>query len=224
MASPHPLEFINMIENVDPALKEDLSKALTPQGTSKVAASPNFTFIVCNYLRGLTVGEICTLLENDKKEFIPANTIRDYMLQYVPARLQRPNLIYKYYEQQPNLDEIGILEQVLKIQMERVTARAGTKAANLEEEESTRREIELLHKMAYNTIEAKIKTGRTIEAPKKVEITHHGEVKQTNSTTVEVIDSRTASAALQFLADLKNLPTKKAEIIEQPEPDEPINH
>jgi hypothetical protein len=206
MPSVHPLEFLNMVDNIDPSLRPEMEKVFTPQGSSPVASSPNFVFIVSNYLRGLTPLEINKLLENEKKEYIAPNVIRDYMLQYVPAYLMRQNLIHKYLVAQPGMDEIQIMESTLKMQMARVANRVDKPTVDTDDEESTRRDIDLLHKMAYNTLEAKIKTGRVAQVPQQHE--HHVTQKSEIKHTHEVLDTRTASQAWKLMEKIRLMDTK----------------
>lgn len=203
---PSPVEFLALVENVAPEHRDAMREVFTPKGTCRVAASKNFVYIVSHVLRGLNPSEISILLEKEKREFIPETNIRDYVLQHVPPQLIKTNLLFQYIKKTEQLDEIDVMEVLMKIQLSRVARRADIQDPSPEEAESTRREIDLLQKMTMNCLEAKIKTGRVKAAPKQIDMNVTGNVE--NKQVVEhklSIDPRVAARALNVMKKIKQL-------------------
>lgn len=204
-----PHEFLQFVENVDPEYRDELRQVLDPQGTGPVATSPHFVFVVCNLLRGLTPLEVSEQVEREKKTYLSVDAIREYSLQYVPPHLVQQSLMHRWLEKMDILDEVSILENLTKLQMMRVMARVDRPSIDADDAESQRRDIDALRKLACDTIDAKIKTGRMRSAPIKHEheVIQSGEVTH-NHTDVGKLDAQDAAAALQALAKIQALKEK----------------
>lgn len=213
--SPH--EFLALVENVNPAIKDDMMRVFTPQGSGPVATSPHFVFIVCNILRGFSPTEISMMVEREKKVFVTQDAIREYTLMYVPPKLMLGSMKQKWLAQREQIDEITILENLCQVQMMRIMGRLDKVAADADDEESMRRDIDVMRKLTMDTIKAKVDTGRyqkPEEKPAKVEVTvnQQGEVKHTHLVDpLAPLDTRVASAALRALDTIMGLKPKTSD-------------
>lgn len=208
----HPVELLQAVENVDAALLDKVRAALSPQGTCAVAASANFTFIVCSLMRGETPLEVSKLLEKERHEVIPGSVIRDYALKYIPPEIVRPNLLFKYLAKADEpINEVQVLEACVRIQQARVAAIVDKQDLGLRSCESSRRELELLKKMAESSLDAKIRTGQVPGAkgtgdgvgvvPQAPSQHLHLHIEGVSKT----VDTREAANALRAVRDIKAL-------------------
>lgn len=210
-----PHEFLSLVSNVDPALKDDMMNVFTPQGSGPVATSPHFIYIVCNILRGLSPVEISMLVEREKKTFVSQDAVREYSLMFVPPKLVLPSMKQKWLSQRESLDEIALLENLCQVQMMRIMDRLDKPAVDAEDEESKRRDIDVMRKLAMDTLKAKVDTGRyqkPAEPPTKVDVTVTQQGQITHAHVVDPmapIDSRVAAAALQAITKIQGLAAPK---------------
>lgn len=203
-----PHEFLQLAENLDldPDYRDELKQVLAPQGTGPIATSPHFVFVICNLLRGLTPLEVSEQVEREKKVYLSVDAIREYSLQYVPPHLIQHSLMHRWFAKMDTLDEVEILENLTKLQMMRVMMRVDRPAIDADDHESNRRDIDALRKLACDTIDAKIKTGRMRAVPIKHEheVVQTGEVNHTH-TDAGKLDAQDAAAALQALVKIQAL-------------------
>lgn len=162
-----PHEFLTLAARVNPEVKDEMEAVFTPKGTGPVAVSPHFIFIVCNILRGYTPREVAEQVEREKKAFITVDAIRDYQLQFVPPQLMHTNLKHRWIQNMESLDEIDVMESLMKLQMMNVMHRMDSPSTDLEEQESRRRDVDCLRKLTMDTLKAKIDTGRMADADEK---------------------------------------------------------
>lgn len=208
-ATVTPVEFINYIRNVDPDLEPQMEEAFIPKGSCRVATSAHFVFIVSHILRGMTPIEISSLLEKEKCTYVPPSQIRDYMLQHVPPSLMRAHLMYRFLQRESHkLDEVEILESLTKVQLARVMTRSDMPTGDVDDQESVRRDIDLCHKLATATLEAKIKTGRIKAAPKSLTLDVTSSTETQNipaaklNENIPAVDTQTAAASLRAIERL----------------------
>lgn len=203
----NPNEFLQLVQNVEPSLRPEMERVFTPHGTGPVATSPHFVYIVCNLLRGYGPREVSEMVEREKKAFISIDALRDYTLQYVPPHLNLNNLKHRWLQRMDSMDEIGLLESLAKIQMMRVMERLDRPSVDAEDDESKRRDIDCLRKLAMDSLKAKIETGRYVKPVTEVRHTHtvDGEVVHTHDHLPSSIEPRDASAVLRALEAIKSL-------------------
>lgn len=205
VSSPHPLEFLIMVENIAPELKGPMRDVLSPQGNCAVARSANFTFIVCNALRGFTPLEISEVLEKDKRELVSPSVIRDYILKFIPGELIRPNLMVKWLTQTGKLDEVAVLESATRMQLSKVASQMDKPTLTDEQREGARRDLELLVRSAQASLDAKIKTGRVYSLPQQHEHKHVVEGKVEHTAKAEKLEPRQAARVLDALERIKQV-------------------
>jgi len=154
-----------MAQNLEPDSREMMEKALTPQGTSQVAQSPHFVFIICSLINGYTPIEITRALLKEKGQQISAFEIRDYQVNYIPPGLTRPAMALKYLQKSGRIDEVSLLENVVRIQTQKVVEQMDRPQRSIADREGYRRDVDLLIKAATSSLDAKIQTGRLPRAP-----------------------------------------------------------
>lgn len=157
-------DLLAMVQNLEPALRETMEKVLTPQGTSQVASSPHFSFIICNLINGYSPIEVSRVLLKEKGQHISAFVIREYQVAHIPPELQRTNMQLKWLQRSPGMDEIQILEHALRIQLQKVVEQMDRPQRSVADREGYRRDVELLVKASTASLDAKIKTGRVPRA------------------------------------------------------------
>lgn len=197
-----PQEFLALVQNTDPDLKVAMEKVFTPQGTGPVATSPHFVYILCNILRGFTPREVSEMVEREKKAFITVDSVREYMMLYVPPGLMLSNLKQRWIQRAAKVDEISLLENLCYVQMMRVMERLDKPSVDAEDDESKRRDVDVMRKLAMDTLKAKIETGRYDKPAEKiaVTVTSSSEVTHTHkSDPTGMPDVRAAAAALEAL-------------------------
>lgn len=203
-----PHEFLALVQNINPLMKDDMERVFTPQGSGPVATSPHFVYVVCNILRGLSPTEISMMVEREKKTFISIDSVREYTLQYIPSKLVLPSMKQKWLEQKEGVDEIKLLENLCQVQLMRIMDRLDKPAVDAEDEESKRRDIDCLRKLAMDTLKAKVETGRYVKPADKVSVTvtAQGEVKHAHVVDpMSALNPRVAAAALQALNKINGL-------------------
>lgn len=204
-------EILGMVQNLDPSLKVLMERVLTPQGTSQVASSPHFMFIVCSLVNGYSPIEVSRTLLKEKGQHIPAFEIRDYLVSYIPADLTRPALQLKWMQQTGRVDEVSVLENVVRIQTQKVVEQMDRPGRSVDDREGYRRDVDLLMKAATHSLDAKIKTGRvprlagtstTTTDPLQVTHTHkHEHVHK----LPEGVDAYRAKKVLSALEEIKKV-------------------
>lgn len=193
-----------MVDNVAPELRDQLRVVLAPQGTSPVASSPHFIFIICHLLQGTPPGEVSALLLRERSQMIPPHVIRDYQIAYVPPELTRPNLTYRYFAKMQSMPEIEVVSTALRMQVTKVAKLIDEPLRTVEERESYRRDVDLMVKIASESVKLKKELG-VIDTPalpvpptQKVEHTHRLE-----------LDPRQAAAAVFALQQIRQLGIKE---------------
>lgn len=203
-----PHEFLQLVRRTDPELEPELEQVFKPQGTGPVATHPEFIFIVCNILRGFTPREVSEMMEREKKTFVSIDSIREYSLQYIPPYLCLNSLKFRWLEKMGSMDEIGILENLCKVQMMRVMERLDQPSVDPEDDESKRRDIDALRKLTMDTLKAKLETGRYARPAVKHEHSHHVDATVSHEVEEQLpsgLDAREAAEALKALEKIKRL-------------------
>jgi len=208
--SVHYIEFQKIIENVyGETISEDIraqiSKVFTPVGNCPVARSKNFVFVVMQCLRGLYPQQVSDILNKEKKEYLAPYVIRDYLIKNIPPHLIRSNVIAKWLENSAPIDEISLLENIIRIQYSRVLERIDQPILDQDDSESRRRDIQLLGRITEVSLKAKVATGRVQSAPQEVKVIHSGETKQEISITESRLDPRSAARVLKVLEKVGSL-------------------
>jgi len=140
--------LIKNVDGVDSHSMDMLKEAFDPQGMSKVARSPNFTFIVSHAIKGRTAQQVSELLEVERREYIPPSIIRDYIVAYVPPQIIARHVALRSLSRRATLEPVEVLQDLLALQYDRVAVRAETVEVDDEAKETSRREIDLCRNLA----------------------------------------------------------------------------
>lgn len=207
-ASIHHLEFQKMLENtsgeqLDDKTRNDLGRAFTPQGTCPVARSVNFVLVVSQLLRGISPQQVSETLFKEKKEYIAPYVIRDYLTKNIPPTLMRSHFIMKWLAKSGPVNEVEVLEGIMRIQYMRVLERVDQPLFDDEDRESRRRDIQLLGKLAESSLKAKMLAGQIKLPVQPHEVHHTGATTQKVDVNVrasgETLDPRVAAKVLKTL-------------------------
>lgn len=192
-------EILQYVENLgDPGLRDLLAQVFTPQGSGRVARSPNFVFIVSHLLKGRSSFRVADLLLKERKEDIPAFSIRDYFLTHIPLELRRQNLALRAISKEPVLDEVRVLEDLIKLGTSQLADMLDTDATEGMPPEEIRRTMKLVGDFAMQSVELKIKTGRLKAAPTKLELSGRVEVENAKDV-LPGLDKRAAATVMRVL-------------------------
>lgn len=192
-------EILQMLENIgEPGLKGDLASAFTPQGTGRVARSPNFVFIISHLLKGRSAFRVSELLTKERKEEIPPFSIRDYFLTHIPISLRRQNLALRAFGNMPALDEVKVLEDLVKVGTTQLADMLDADAAEGMPPEEIRRTMKLVGDLAACSVEMKIKTGRMKAPTQNLNLTARVEVENARDV-LPGLDKRTAATVMRVL-------------------------
>jgi hypothetical protein len=196
-------DLIELIEGIDPSLKEKFEDTLVPKGNSVVAKSENFRFIVGNLLRGYLPKEVSDMLRVEKGENIAGNEIRQYYSRYVPHELSRTQIMYNYLQKQGSVNTEQVLESLTKLQLSRVLTREHRFDLTDDSGEIYRKELDLLRKITMDLDAVRRKSGdsvHTLRVEHAGKVQHEGKIQHSD---VVHTDMRAASKALMVLQELK---------------------